>query len=250
MNRTNNAPTCPQCGNIIAGDDINVANDVAYCRVCNLAHKFAALMRSADLTEGVDINRPPRGVKYETTGERLTLRISHRSVGAAFGTLAIALFWNGIVSVFVTIAIVSTLSHLDITPPHWFPAPEMNGKPMSVGMTLFLWMFLTPFIAIGLGMIGAFLLTVIGKTEVQIDRNEGSVFTGVGPFGYRRRFLTSQVSSVRIDEARWTSNSGNSQEKIFVVIETREGKSVRFGSMLTGERKKFAAAILYKALTK
>src|ERR1035438_2096743 len=30
-------PTCSRCGKVIPSEDVNVANDVAYCRACNLS---------------------------------------------------------------------------------------------------------------------------------------------------------------------------------------------------------------------
>jgi hypothetical protein len=31
-------PTCSKCGSTIPSEDVNVANDVAYCRACNVSH--------------------------------------------------------------------------------------------------------------------------------------------------------------------------------------------------------------------
>jgi len=49
-------------------------------------------------------------------------------------------------------------------------------------------------------MIGEFLLCVAGLTEVRIDNPEGVVFTGIGALGYRRRFVTSVVQEVRVED--------------------------------------------------
>jgi len=243
-----NTPRCPTCSKTILSDDVNVAKDVAYCRSCNLAHSLSALIHTNELTEGVNLDRPPSGVRYDLHEGHITVSATHRSLVAAAGTLAVALFWNGIVSVFVLFAIAGTLRNLNVTLPTWFPTPNMNGSPMGVGMTLFLWIFLTPFIVIGTSMIGAFFLSVGGRTEVQADPTGGTVFTGVGPIGYRRRFMPSQVSDVRIEDKQWRDSDGDRQQKICIIIETREGKLIRFGSMLSNERRRFLAAVLRKFL--
>lgn len=241
---------CPTCKGEIQGDDVNVSTDVAYCRACNLAHRFSGLVTRTDLIGGVDFTRPPAGVDYNNRGDRLVIRATHRSVGAALGALAVALFWNGIVSVFVLLAIASTLNLLGIPLPNWFPAPNMQANPMGLGMTLFMWLFLTPFILIGVSMISLFFLSIGGRTEIQIDPSETTVFTGVGPLGYRRRFLTSQVSDVRLDEQQWRDRSGNRQGKIYIVIEMQGGRLIRLGSMLSEERRKFVGALLNKTLVR
>lgn len=244
------APICPKCNAIIPSDDINVGNDVAYCRTCNLAQKLSDLVHGSDLVTDLDVHRPPAGAWYSDDGRGTIIGATHRSLGTALGALAIALFWNGIVSIFVLLAIASTLSHLHFPLPDWFPAPKMNGGPMSVGMTIFLWIFLTPFILIGLAMIGAFLSGIGGRTEVTINRLQSSVFTGIGSLGYRRKFDPSTVKDVRVDEKQWRDSDGDRQRRTAIVVETKAGKRMKLGTMLTDERRKFVAGALRKALLK
>ena len=78
-------------------------------------------------------------------------------------------------SIVVLLAIAGTLRNLHVSAPSWFPAPVVNDSSMSVGMTIFLWLFLTPFILIGLAMIGAFLSCLAGRTEVRVGHSEGAV---------------------------------------------------------------------------
>jgi hypothetical protein len=241
-------PTCPKCGRPIPADDINVGNDVAYCRPCNLSHRLSDLTVRAEMNEGVDLQRPPAGAWRRNDGAGLVIGATHRSLGAALGALAIALFWNGIVSVFVVLALASTLHLLKINIPDWFPAPRMNHSDMGVGMTIFLWLFLTPFIAVGLAMIGAFFSSLAGRTEVQLGNAEGVVFTGIGSLGWRRRFPIHSVKDVRIDDQRWRDSDGDRRRKTIILIETREGKLIKFGSMLSEERRKFVAAATRSAL--
>jgi hypothetical protein len=241
-------PTCSKCGKAIPSEDVNVANDVAYCRACNVSHQLSALTQGTELATTVDLNQPPAGAWYTNDGTGSVIGATHRSLGTAIGALAFGLFWNGIVSVFVLVALAGTLRHLGITLPHWFPAPNMNGSPMSVGMTIFLWIFLTPFIVIGLVMIGVFVSCLAGRTEVRIRNAEGVVFAGIGSLGYRRRFDASAVKDVRIDDKQWRDSDGGRQHKTYIIIETRECKLVKFGSMLTEERRKFLAGAVRKVL--
>jgi len=243
-------PTCSKCRTAIPSEDVNVANDVAYCRACNISYQLSSLTVGAELDAGVDLRNPPAGAWYRSDGSGTLVGATHRSVGGALGALAFALFWNGIVSVFVTFAIAGTLRNLHLTLPSWFPAPNMNGSPMGVGMTLFLWLFLTPFIVIGLVMIGAFLSSLGGRTEVRIHNAEGVVFSGIGPLGFRKRFDARAVKEVRIEDKSWRDNDGGRQRKTNIVIETREGKLIRLGSMLREDRRKFLASALRKALVR
>jgi hypothetical protein len=239
---------CPKCHRQIPIADVNVATDVALCRACNLVHKFSELVQVAELEEGVDFAHPPAGAWYRDSGMGAVVGATHRSLGTALGLLAISLFWNGIVSVFVFFAINATMFVLHIPRPAWFPAAKMNGSTVGVGMTIFLWLFLTPFILIGLAMLAGFLSALGGRTEVTIKNGEGVIYTGIGALGRRKRFNAQFVKNVRIEDKRWRDNEGTSRGAKQIVIELQDGKPIRFGSMLREERMKFVAAAVRKAM--
>lgn len=240
-------PSCSRCKQLIPEADVNVAADVAYCRACHLAHPLSSLVHGVPLDD-LDPSRPPAGTWYQSSGIGVEIGATHRSVGAAILTLAMALFWNGIVSVFVVFALSSTLQHLNVPTPDWFPAPKMNGGEMGVGMTIFLWLFLTPFIAIGLAMIAAFLSALGGRTEVRIRQGEGNIFTGVGPVGWRQRFNAESVKDVRIDHQSWRDHDRDRRTRNKIILEKQDGKTIKFGSMLNAERMKFVAGATRQAV--
>lgn len=243
-------PKCSRCGRVIPGEDVNVGKDVAYCRPCNVAHPLSSLAHGAALETGVDLNRPPPGCWHRQDVMGVVTGATHRSLGATLGLLAVSLFWNGIVSVFVLLALSSTLRLLEFSLPEWFPAPKMNDQAMGVGMTIFLWIFLTPFIAIGLAMIGGFLSALGGRTEFRLNRTEGVIYTGIGPLGWRRRFMATDVKEVRIDNQQWRDSDGDRRSKTNIIVELHSGRLIKFGSMLREDRRKFVAAAVARTLAR
>ncbi len=241
-------PICSKCKREIPSEDINVAQDVAYCRHCNYSHQLSRLTYDKGIDDTLDLSTPPAGAWRRSDMVGTVIGASHRSLGTAIATLFFALFWNGIVSIFLVMVIASTLGHMGVRVPHWFPAPNMNDSPMSLGMTLFLWLFLTPFIAIGLLLLGTFLSSIGGRTEVQVNSKAGTVFTGIGPLGWRRRFDPEAVKNVGIQDRSWRDSDGNRQKKVAIVLETRAGKEIKFGTMLNGPRRNFVAGALRQAL--
>jgi len=197
-----------------------------------------------DISANLDLDHPPKGAWFVNDGGGTVIGATNRSLGTAFGLLFFALFWNGIVSIFVLLAISGTLHILHVPQPDWFPAPRMNGGDMGVGMVLFLWVFLTPFIAVGLFVAGSCLNCLFGRTEARVTGTQGIVFTGVGALGWRRRFDASQVKDTRILQT--TSSKG--QDTFNLLIETRDGKQIKFGSMLSNERRQFVLGALRKTL--
>ena len=240
-------PVCPRCKQVIPSEDVNVANDVAFCRRCDLSHRLSALTSGAVVDEDVDTLRPPAGAWFHQDGAGVQMGATHRSLGQAVGLLFITLFWNGIISVFVSLAAVSTLHHLGVTPPHWFH--QAKGGLLPIPMTIFLWIFLLPFIGIGLLLLGAFLSSLGGKTELRIARGECEIFTGIGPLGSRKRISVSEVKDVRMEENNTIRTQGSARRNFRIVVETGS-KPIYFGTMLTDARRRFLAGAAKKELVR
>jgi hypothetical protein len=240
-------PVCPRCKRTIPSDDINVANDIAFCRNCNLSHSLSALATGTAVDEDVDVNNPPAGAWYDRDGNGIKFGATHRSFGQAFGLLLFAAFWNAIVSVFVALAAASTLQHLGVPRPAWVRGADW--KYMPIGMLIFLWLFLIPFVTVGLGMLGAFLNCLLGRTELRIEGGECVLYTGIGPLGRRRQFSVSEVTDVRIESSAWRSNNGSYNRNTRIVIATNE-KPINFGSSLSNARRRFIAGAARKELVR
>ncbi|HEX2838876.1 MAG TPA: hypothetical protein VHN77_12210 [Phycisphaerales bacterium] len=255
---------CPVCRKEIDPDDVNVAADVAFCRACNNAAKLSAIAEEfserreaarsrltvTEETDGdasipaPDLANPPKGCWYRDDGLEARVGATCRSLAGAAFMLFFTLFWNGVVSVFVVINVASTLVHLGVAVPAWFPSPKGNTAPnMPLGMTLFLWLFLTPFILIGAFTAAMALTSLFGHVEVRVRDTHGTVFTGVGPVGWKRRFDVANVRGVAIGQTSWKENN---QTKPVIVIEA--DKTIRFGSMLHQKHRTFVAGALRNLL--
>ncbi|HWE94019.1 MAG TPA: hypothetical protein VG269_08660 [Tepidisphaeraceae bacterium] len=242
--------TCPVCGQPIAANDINVQQGVGLCRSCGNLSPLNEIVNQ----QAVDpkaLAKPPAGCSYEERlGGGLVVRASARSVGGALGTLAVCIFWNGITSVFLVFLIGGLYTHFIGPVPKWFPAPSSNSKPGSMnygdplGTWLFLGLFLTPFVLIGLGMFLAFLMCVFGRVEVRVTETVGRVRTGFGPLNWTRRFNASTVKRVI---AGRTTYSQNGQTKPLIRIEAGD-RTVKFGSTLPDERRDWMCGVLYVLL--
>lgn len=242
-------PICPRCKSLIPSEDVNVGNDIAFCRRCNLAHSLAALASGVAVDENVDFSRPPAGTWFQRNGDGMIVGATHRSLGQAFTLLFISLFWNGIVSVFLVLAAASTLGHLGISLPAWLPGGLAKPAHMPLLFTIFLWVFLTPFIAVGAVLASTFLSCLAGRTELRVQGREGVLFTGIGPLGFSKRFATSEVKDVRIEDRRWRDSDGDSRRSTQIIIDTGL-KPIKFGSMLTKERRQFLAGVVKKELVR
>lgn len=209
-------PVCSQCQNTIPAEDVNVASDVAFCRPCNHTTKLSLLVTNPNLME-FDPTNPPHGT-WARGGpdDKMELFASHRTLCGALVALGVCVFWNSIVSVFVV--------------------------TMGVGGPLFMWLLLTPFILVGLGMIVWVLDRLFGRTTLRIGHSGGDLFTGIGPFGRTQRFNALEVSDVRYEDRSWRDSDGHDQVSNQGVLVFRGGKEMTFGSSCTPERLQFLVA--------
>jgi len=240
-------PVCPQCKAGIEPRDINVAKDIAYCRACESICVLSDLVQDINIAGSVDLMNPPKGAWCTVTPECTSIGASHRSVISAMGFLAFSLFWNGIVSVFVLLNIANTLNLMGMGLPEWLPV-NRDESFMGLGMTLFLWVFLTPFIAIGTAMLAGFPMSLFGKEEVTLRGQEGRVFVGIGVLGWTRRFDIKAVSTVRLSTKNWRDSDGDAQSKCEIVLTQKNGREFRFGGSLQKERRHFLAVALHQVL--
>jgi hypothetical protein len=236
---------CPACGAELPLSSINIAEGVGLCPACGKLSRLSEIADADDAAVTVDPSGvPPRGCRIDDEGSRIIVSASARSIAGAAGLAFICMFWNGITSVFVVFAIGGLYTNLVGPLPRWFPTPSSGhgshaGSPIPLGMAIFMMLFMTPFILIGLAMLMAFFTALAGEVRVLIEGARGAVRTGVGPFGWTTRFDASQVKSVRRDLTRWQQN-GKSKP----LIEIDADRKIRFGSVLPDERRDWMIATL------
>jgi hypothetical protein len=240
---------CPNCDQPIEAESINITEGVALCPGCGKLSRLSKLNYSTRSLQEI-LAQPPRGCSIGEAGRGVRLLASMRSLGGFIPTALFALFWNSIVSLFVLLAIAGLYSNLIGPLPHWFPAPgvnegqpEMNGKPMDLGMTLFLCLFLTPFVAVGIGTLVAAITCLIGKVEVVIDEWESYVATGIGFIRWKKRFDSKQIQSVS-----FYNSGGQSDSDAKSSIELVADRTIKFGSGLREDRKQWLWAAVKEIL--
>jgi hypothetical protein len=110
-------------------------------------------------------------------------------------------------------------------------------------MTLFLCIFLIPFVTIGVGMIVAAMMNLFGKVEVVVDELDSYVAIGIGIVKWKRRFDPHQVRSVSYGTRSWQSEGGPSK-----LIELAADRTIKFGSLLQPERMEWLRVVLKQLL--
>ena len=168
--------------------------------------------------DALDFDHPPRGIKMERTPDGGVVIRSRIFNGAAVFLIIFTVFWNGIASIFVCDALGKTAQKYgwDISLPNM----KTSGTDMSLGGY---WLFLTPFILIGIVTALLAIRGVFGKCVIAVSHNEASVFTGVGVLGKTQRFNPQSVKRL----GRYHAYSQNKQPVYNLLIEMHNGRGVK-----------------------
>lgn len=207
---------CPKCRLGIPLEDVNVSTDLALCRQCGQTWSYADLV---DDSETLDFNlmNPPKGAWFREIPPRgFVAGVSTRSPIALF-LVPFMCVWSG----FSLGGIYGT----QFVKGEFSLTQSLFGIPFLLGTLLF-------------GSIA--IMSVCGKVVVSVDGDGGTIFSGVGPLGWRRRFNWRKVSAIRRTEKR--GNRGSTSQQLTLEGEER----LNFASGVKEERLDFMLAALRK----
>ncbi len=118
---------------------------------------------------------------------------------------------------------------------------------MGLGMSLFLCVFLIPFVAVGTGMVGVALMNLVGKVEVVLDEYNSYAATGIGPLVWKKRFDPLQVHSIDFTSKTWQTEGQANSDRL---IELKSDRIIKFGSFLQSDRLEWMCSALKELLLK
>jgi len=166
---------CPKCARIVPLTDLRVDWDLGTCRACGFRFAISAVRVDPAHPQGHS-GRGPNGVTLTRSGEQLVLRASTVAIGPAVVLGIVAVLWCAL----------------------WILI--MRGSDFRTAQWGFS-EFLLVLIHIFLGVVAALLVNLSlmrarGRVEVRVSGSGGTIFSGVGFLGWRRRFDINEVQGV------------------------------------------------------
>ncbi len=151
---------CPQCGQPIPADDVNVLKDIAFCRACNHAMPISAVVHGTAQRDAVfDAAPPPVGTWLRDDGVETTIGATTRSP-AAFFIVPFMLVWSG--------GSIGGIYGSQLASGQFNLFMSLVGIPFLIGSIIF-WSLA--------------LMLICGKVEVRLRSGLGTIFVGVGSIG-------------------------------------------------------------------
>ena len=179
------------------------------CRPCNEAFAVSEAVHQPAVNQKA-LDDPPKGAWLTRTPKEAVIGATTRSKGAFF-LLPFTLVWAG--------GSLGGIYGTQIASGEFQPLLCLFGLPFLIGS-----IFLS----------GMTLMSLFGKVEVRFDYHGDRVFTGIGPIGWTRKFVLSEVESIK--EESVSNASDNAHNKCIVM----EGKRrLKFASTLSDGRRYF-----------
>ena len=204
---------CPECKSKLEDQNINIQKDIAKCAVCG--HVFTISQNiGAVRHDDFDINETVKGTWIHQERGVLTLGASTRSPMALF-MVPFMLVWSG--------GSIGGIYISQIMKGEFNLMMSLFGIPFLLG-SIFFW--------------GMTFMFIWGKVELRLDREGGSILTGIGKIGYRQKFKWADVSHVEENQGFYSRGSQNS------TISLLGKKRTSFGIGLRSSRRYY----LFKAL--
>jgi hypothetical protein len=211
---------CPFCQAHIPIEDINVATDIALCRACGRTTSFSLACEATDISKNC-LNNPPRHIRLEEGFGNETSIVYRRISPLLLFFVPFTALWSG-GSMF---GIYGT---------------QIRDGKFDLGESL----FGIPFLFGTVILLGIIAFLAFGKWIISLDRGQGSVFVGVGPFGWTRYFTYNRntIVSMRITTVRI-----NEQPQKGILVRTDDVDFV-FGALIKDDAKRFIAAVILQKL--
>jgi len=174
-----------------------------------------------DDTSGIDLSKPPRGIKIShslISGIEITYRRFNPAVLVLIPFVAV---WSGF-SLWGIYGSQFAKGKIEL-------AASLVGLPFLIGTVL---------------LLAVIANMLFGRWRLLIDRGVARIFNGVGPVGRRREVTLTPDTKVRLVPSSLHVN-GRQRTRIEV---SNEGRVVNFGAGLPDDVCLFFAAVLRKAV--
>jgi hypothetical protein len=223
-----------------------MAEGVGLCRPCGSVFRLAELADDQEFA-AVDPRVRVAGCEVARTARETVLSARAFSVGNLVALMAMSAFWNGLVSIFVVMNVAATIGVVTGSMPAWAADIKIQGAkgPPSLGFVIFVWAFLTPFIAIGVVFLVTTLHVAFGSVRLVGRGDSWEAIVGIGPWGWKRRFLARDVTRVSMDVAM---HQGTRKQKLLLRIDA--DRPIRLGSMVPEPRVRWLAASMREELAR
>lgn len=259
---------CPVCSNAIALEDVNMSEGIGLCRPCGKVFKLVQVAQDPQIVlaeQELRAGKVPSKCRIDDTqSDLIVIRASARLQPIAIFLLVFAAIWNAMCVLLLIFALVG-LPKTKAPPDDQgtvasqtgaedgavlaqqgrtvLPAGSASRRNADFPLTYLLVPFGFATVFLNAGAAAAWL----GEYRVSLgsahDPRAGTVFFGIGPIGWNRRFDVASVRSVTIGDSGVRVNG---QPRDGVIVEA--DRTVKFGSTLSDERRRWMAAVLRSKL--
>ena len=214
---------CTKCKTPIGKENLNIMTDLGQCSHCGHIFKISESLTDT-VDDHFDINNAPKGAWVKKDFNQMVIGASTRSP-LAFFLVPFMIVWSG--------ASIGGIYGTQIISGEFNIFMSLFGIPFLFGSFIF-WSLA--------------LMSIWGKVEITIDKQGGTIFTGIGSVGRNKKFTWDEISSVNENLVLYSYNRSRNNSGNSIVLEGK--RRISFGSRLNENRRFYILKALQITLKK
>ena len=210
---------CSNCNHLIEKENINVEKDYFFCNVCQNVLKISDLVNNDEIKLSNElINNPPKGTwKHEDYNEKLIGSTTRSPV--AFVFVPFMTVWTG--------GSVGGIIHNMV----------IEGE-----FSLFLSLVCLPFLIVSIIIWKFLLMTIAGKVEIFMGKENSYIFRGIGKIGIKKRFDWTLVRNIYEEKKELNPFFPNNRYDFTIYMDEKTKMKVIMG--LRHDRRNYILSVL------
>jgi hypothetical protein len=200
---------CKQCAELISAENINIKDGVCYCPRCDEVFKIASFLSDSSVVNRIEKPVSSRVQHYADPDSMGFIIPPSGLAGGGYFFLFFSLFWNAVT---------------------WtgFIASIRSGEVFPI-------LFLIPFLLVGAITFAIFLYFIKGEFALLANTQHCHGSWSLGNLKYNRKVSVNEITDI-VEEVIYTKNY---QPVYGIGIKAGKGKSLKFGSGLTEDERKW-----------
>lgn len=208
---------CTKCKTPIGKENLNIMTDLGQCSHCGHIFKISESLTDT-VDDHFDINNAPKGAWVKKDFNQIVIGASTRSP-LAFFLVPFMIVWSG--------GSIGGIYGTQIISGEFNIFMSLFGIPFLIGSVIF-WSLA--------------LMSIWGKVEITIDKQGGTIFTGIGSLGRNKKFTWDEIDTVKENIVLYSYNRSRNNSGNGIVLEGK--RRINFATGLNESRRYY----LFKAM--
>lgn len=212
---------CPDCGKVIAAEDISMKEDLALCNECNEAYPIRQCRPDTNDFDHNILLDPPSGCSIENDYDGAVIHVSRRCLPFLLFLIPFTCIWGG--------GSLGGIYGSQIKKGVFELGPSLFGLPFLIGTIV---------------LVSVCVYCMFGRVRIKVDGYQLHYFNGIPGIGFRKTIEVGRIKNIVIETSSGRTN-GKVQKKLVLKGDFPNGKDeINLMTTTNYDRLEFARSAL------